>query len=222
MSVLDLTRQSGLIDGHRAESVTVRIIGAGAIGSHVAEVLAKMGIRHIWVQDFDTVESHNLPNQGYYLGDLGQPKVEALANRLAQGTGALVVPENTRLDDVADFQEEIVIAAVDSMEVRRLIFDSFAQSRASAVLLDGRMGARFGKVLFCEKRIPGRLQGYADTLHAGGLYQEPCTQKSTIFCAYGLAGVMGAFVAKYLMEETTHTSADIDFSHMFMDRVVGA
>jgi hypothetical protein len=217
--VLDLTRQSGLIDGARAENTSVRIIGAGAIGSHVAEVLAKMGVRHIWVQDFDTVESHNLPNQGYYLHELGKPKVDALAERLNVGTGAAVVAEFTKLEEPTPCRQEIIVAAVDSMETRRVIFDSFVRSPLSSVLVDGRMGARFGKVLFCEKQIPGRLQEYEETLHAGGLYQEPCTEKSTIFCAYGISGVIGAFIAKYLMEEPVQRSADIDFSHMYMDRV---
>ena len=158
--MLDLTRQSGLIDGERAENVTVRIIGVGAIGSHVAEVLSKMGVRHIWAQDFDTVEPHNLPNQGYYLNELGKPKVDALAERLNRGLGSAVVAENSRLDEVTPFPEEIIVSAVDSMDVRRLIFDSFVQSPRASVLVDGRMGARFAKVLFCEKQLPGRLQEY--------------------------------------------------------------
>ena len=198
--------------------LTVRIIGAGAVGSHIAEVLAKMGVRHIWIQDFDTVEPHNLPNQGFYQQDLGSLKVDALSRRLNDGLGTAVVPEPTRLEEGAVFKEEIVIAAVDSMETRKLIFDAFCHSPDSLVLLDGRMGARFGKVLFCDKTQSGALRAYEETLHAGGLYQEPCTQKSTIFCAYGLSGIMGAFCAKYLMEEPVPKSADVDFSNLFMDR----
>lgn len=217
--MLNMTRQSGLIDGERAGSITVRIVGSGAIGSHVAEVLAKMGVKNIVLQDFDTVESHNLPNQGFYLPDLGALKVEAVASRLETGLGVKIRTISDRLVGGERFDEEVVVAAVDSMEARAMIFQSFLAS-PSAVLIDGRMGARFGKVLFCEKRRDGSLDDYAATLHAGGLYVEPCTQKSTIFCAYGLAGIIGGFMAKYLMEESVPKSADIDFSHMYMDRQV--
>lgn len=216
--MLDLTRQSGLIDSARAGSTTVRIVGVGAIGSHVAEVLCKMGIRCITVQDYDTVESHNLPNQGYYLDEMGMRKVDALAGRLLRGTGAPVVVDPTKLEGATVFEEEIVVAAVDSMATRRLIYDNFLESPHSFILVDGRMGARFGQVHFVDKARPGRLSEYEGTLHQGGLYQEPCTAKSTIFCAYGLAGVIGAFIAKYLMEEKVAKSADIDFTNLYMDR----
>lgn len=217
--MLDLTRQSGLIPTDVAARTTVCIIGAGAIGSHVAEVLCKMGIRKIRVIDYDTIESHNLPNQGYYLDDLGKLKVEALAERLRRGTGAEVVADASKIEQITRFQEDVLIAAVDSMEVRRLIFDSFQASVRSEVLLDGRMGARVAQVHFVDK-TEERLSRYEGTLVSSSeTIQEPCTMRSTIFCAYGIASVMGALLAKHLMGETPQKVADLDFSHMFMDRV---
>lgn len=219
MSGLDFTRQSGLIPGEAAERTKVVVVGAGAIGSHVTEVLCKMGIRHIQVIDYDTIEPHNLPNQGYYLQDLGRLKVEALAERLGSGTGAQVVPVNQKLEGIERFDCDILISAVDSMAVRRLIFDSFICSTRCSMFIDTRMGARFGKVLLVRKDDES-MSRYESTLHSDDEgYQEPCTQKSTIFCAYGLSSVVGAVVAKYLMGEELVKSADVDFSNMFMDRV---
>lgn len=217
--MLDLTRQSGLIPTEVAANTSVCVIGAGAIGSHVAEVLCKMGIRKIRVIDYDTIEAHNLPNQGYYLDDLGKLKVEALAERLKRGTGAEVVADASKLERITRFQEDVMIAAVDSMDVRRLIFDCFQASTKCQVLLDGRMGARVAQVHFVDKteermsRYEGSLVPDSETI------QEPCTMRSTIFCAYGIASVMGALLAKHLMGETPQKVADLDFSHMFMDRV---
>jgi len=194
--MLDLTRQSGLIPGEVVARTRVCIVGAGAIGSHVAEVLAKMG---------------------FYLDDIGKLKSQALAERLSRGTGADVVWESEKLTEMRRFDEDVLIAAVDSMQVRRLIFDCFILSPQAQVLIDGRMGARFGQVHFVDK-TDERMSQYQQTLHQDGEgYQEPCTQKSTIFCAYGLSSVIGALLAKYLMGETPQRSADIDFSNMFMD-----
>lgn len=44
----------------------IHIIGIGAIGSHIAEMLVRMGLTNIHLYDFDTVEEHNIPNQMYF------------------------------------------------------------------------------------------------------------------------------------------------------------
>ena len=43
----------------------IHIIGVGAMGSRVAELLARLGIRKIHVWDMDTVEDKNITNQAY-------------------------------------------------------------------------------------------------------------------------------------------------------------
>lgn len=49
-------------DGAQAELMRLRvgIVGAGSVGSMVAEALARTGFRHIDLIDFDSVEDHNL------------------------------------------------------------------------------------------------------------------------------------------------------------------
>lgn len=217
--MLDLTRQSGLIPTELVQALRVCIVGAGAIGSHVAEVLCKMGVRQIHIIDYDTVEPHNLPNQGYYLEDLGKLKVEALKERLEKGTGAEITVSAEKLTKMQKIEADVLISAVDSMEVRELIFDCFRTSTNCQVLLDGRMGARVAQVHFVDNSPESRLR-YSKTLYSDGeSVQEPCTMRSTIFCAYGISSVMGALLAKHLMGETPHKVADMDFSHMIMDRV---
>lgn len=44
----------------REAKVPIHIIGVGAIGSHIAIQLAKLGIEEITVWDFDTVDDHNI------------------------------------------------------------------------------------------------------------------------------------------------------------------
>jgi molybdopterin/thiamine biosynthesis adenylyltransferase len=217
--MLDLTRQSGLIPTEAAQAIRVCIIGAGAIGSHVAEVLCKMGVRHIHIIDYDTVEPHNLPNQGYYLCDVGKTKVEALKERLERGTGAEVTASVEKLSGIKKFDADVLIAAVDSMAVRELIFDCFRASQNCQVLLDGRMGARVAQVHFVDRSPEARARYTKTLISDEETIQEPCTMRSTIFCAYGIASVMGALLAKHLMGETPQKVADMDFSHMIMDRV---
>lgn len=87
-----LSRTRGLLSLTGAESQlvtlahsTVLILGAGAIGSHVAWILAAHGVGHLIVLDDDDVEESNLNRQLLYTrDDIGRPKVEALVDHLMQ------------------------------------------------------------------------------------------------------------------------------------------
>ena len=197
---LDFTRQSTLIP-EGINRLRVTIIGAGAIGSHVAETLCKSGISELHIWDDDTVEAHNLPNQGFYLTEIGLPKVVALHDRLLLGTGVDIHAYHEKYVGGA-FGTDIVVSAVDSMEVRKEIFKNFMGDSDARVFVDGRMGARFGKVLTADKEVPESVANYASTLYSDAeALQEPCTARATIFCAYGLAALICATLVKWALEE---------------------
>ena len=60
----------------------IHIVGCGAIGSHVAEQLARYGLTKITLYDFDKVEAHNIANQLFTQEDIGKLKVRAVADYL--------------------------------------------------------------------------------------------------------------------------------------------
>jgi len=65
------------------------VIGAGSVGSIVAEGLARMGVQEITLIDFDHVEAVNLDRLLHVRrGDIGRAKVEVLAERLADSATA--------------------------------------------------------------------------------------------------------------------------------------
>lgn len=68
----------------RVQKARVGIAGLGGLGSHVAVALARTGIGHLHLVDFDTVEPSNLNRQYYTVRHLGQKKTEALAKQLAE------------------------------------------------------------------------------------------------------------------------------------------
>ena len=65
-------------------TVPIHIIGCGAIGSHIAEQLARMGCDNIHLWDFDTVSPHNVTNQMFIQSDITQPKVIAVAQMMME------------------------------------------------------------------------------------------------------------------------------------------
>lgn len=60
----------------------IHIVGCGAIGSHIAEQLTRMGCGNIHLWDFDTVEAHNITNQAFIEEDIGEQKVIAVARMM--------------------------------------------------------------------------------------------------------------------------------------------
>lgn len=60
----------------------VAVAGLGGIGSHVAVNLARSGIGHIHLVDFDTVDLTNLNRQAYTIQHVGRLKTEALKELL--------------------------------------------------------------------------------------------------------------------------------------------
>ncbi len=77
----------------------ITICGAGAIGSHLAENLARQGFQRFRVIDCDRVEEHNVNTQLYSVGDVGAWKVEVLRNRLFRAVEVEIDVVSRRLND---------------------------------------------------------------------------------------------------------------------------
>src|SRR5262245_4508807 len=73
-------RQEDLVPQARLADLAVTVIGVGAIGRQVALQLAAIGVEHLQLIDFDTVELTNTVTQGYFQDDIGLDKVEATQN----------------------------------------------------------------------------------------------------------------------------------------------
>lgn len=119
--MLDTRRHDQLFDPH-AFATPVHIVGVGGVGSHVARLLAKLGVGRnspVVVYDGDRVESYNIANQAYELEHVGVRKVEALREQYRRWSGGIEV------DIVPEFVQEqrafggIVFLCLDKMNVRK-------------------------------------------------------------------------------------------------------
>lgn len=66
----------------KVKQAKVGIAGCGGLGSAVAIALARTGVGHLLLVDFDVVEPSNLNRQQFFVDQIGQLKVEALAENL--------------------------------------------------------------------------------------------------------------------------------------------
>jgi tRNA A37 threonylcarbamoyladenosine dehydratase len=89
---IDFARRFGGIGrlyGERAlerfKTAHVCVIGVGGVGSWIVEALARSAIGHLTLIDLDNVAESNINRQIQALSDtIGQPKIEALRDRIAQ------------------------------------------------------------------------------------------------------------------------------------------
>ena len=192
-----LTRQSDLIPVEKLGQKVV-IIGAGAIGSHTTLALARMGFGNLEIWDYDLVSEENMNNQGYNISQIDTPKVEALACNVKNAIGFdISVVNDIYTGNVECLHDAIVIAAVDSMEVRKTIWKAVKKSTAK-MFIDPRMGAE-SALLYVRK--PDEVKSYEATLYKDDeAIREPCTAKSTIYCANLLSGIVVKAVKDIVMD----------------------
>lgn len=143
----------------RLAAAKVLLVGAGGLGSPCAMYLAAAGVGELTVCDPDEVELSNLQRQVAYAGDdIGRPKVEALASRLARlNPDVDVHPVQVRLSGAAlkDLVSgcDLVIDATDHFESR------FAINRACVEhgrpLVSGAAIRWEGQVAVFDSRLPG-------------------------------------------------------------------
>lgn len=120
----------------------VHIIGCGAIGSTVAEMLARIGVPSICLWDMDTVDEYNITNQMYRFKDINKPKVLALADILLEINPDLEVRTVAQGYRVGGFQMPIqgyVFLCVDNIDLRREIVEENLDNPNIKAMFDFRM-----------------------------------------------------------------------------------
>lgn len=75
-------RAKGLLEVDALSGKRVLIIGLGSGGAPIAVELAKAGVGHFILADFDRVELHNLPRHICTVNDLGRLKTDAVADAI--------------------------------------------------------------------------------------------------------------------------------------------
>ncbi len=100
-SVRQLATRGQLPRDLRAQKVA--LIGAGAVGSAVAELLVRGGVKALTIVDGDVLEAGNLVRHTLQLDDIGRSKARALAVRLnLSAPHVTVLPITARFPDVTE------------------------------------------------------------------------------------------------------------------------
>lgn len=133
----------------KISNAAVAIAGLGGLGSHVAVMLARAGVGHLLLVDFDTVDITNLNRQAYTCEHIGRKKTEALGQILkeinpyieVQMKDCYVNPEN--LTELFGGYR-IICEAFDKAEAKAMLVNTVLKEMKETFVVSGSGMAGYG------------------------------------------------------------------------------
>jgi tRNA A37 threonylcarbamoyladenosine dehydratase len=129
----------------RLQEATVTVVGLGAVGGYAVEGLARAGVGHLRVVDFDRIRSHNINRQIVAVeSTIGMKKTRAIADRVAE------INPNCRVDaldlfadqetakEILDPPPDLLIDAIDSLNPK---FELLVAGHELGIPIISSMGA---------------------------------------------------------------------------------
>ncbi|MCL2409369.1 MAG: sulfur carrier protein ThiS adenylyltransferase ThiF [Oscillospiraceae bacterium] len=157
----------------RMKAGKVAVAGVGGLGSHIAVMLARMGVGELLLVDFDAVEPSNLNRQHYTINHLGSLKTEAMRSQLAEinpfieiRTRDIKITAQNAAEVFAGY--DIVVEAFDNPEAKAELIESLLSAGDTKIVAASGM-AGFGSANMITTRrrlknlyICGDLESEAD------------------------------------------------------------
>jgi len=125
---------------------SVLIIGCGALGTHMADLLVRAGIGRVVICDPDKIELSNLPRQTLFSeSDIGKNKAAVAKDALAKANQDVEIIEYQESFDAQTAEKiaenvNLIMDATDNMESRYFI-NEFAKSKKVPWIYSGVVGA---------------------------------------------------------------------------------
>lgn len=185
----------------------IHIIGCGAVGSTIAEQIARLGIKEVHLYDFDTVSTHNITNQMFFEQQIGQAKVEALTGILKLINSDIVVIRHPEGWKPGTALAGYVFLAVDNIDTRKeIVKDNLFNTNIKA-MFDTRMRLTDAQA-FAAKWTPEGKKFLQDTMNftreeaANSTPVSACgttlsvTPTVRIICSYVVANLINVLLEK--------------------------
>jgi molybdopterin/thiamine biosynthesis adenylyltransferase len=176
--------------------LSVIVLGAGGIGSHLTYALCRQGYE-IFIYDDDRVEIHNIGSQLYNVNHIGKNKAEIAVNYCKEFGNATAYPMGRfEADSPID---NIVFSCFDNMKYRKIAFDKWLEHQLSKdaaykakhpkevnAFIDMRMDAESWQVYLVNNKKDA--EEYVKTLFEDSEVPDaPCSYKATCHTGVGVA-----------------------------------
>jgi sulfur carrier protein ThiS adenylyltransferase len=146
----------------KLKGTCIGIAGCGGLGSNCAMALARAGVGHLVIADFDVVSKENLDRQYYFLDQVGQKKVVALQDNLRRVNPDIVVEaHDLRLgpDEVLRIFKDcqVIVEAFDRADMKLMIIETVTERMADRFIVAGSGLAGYGNNNDLRTRRLGNL-----------------------------------------------------------------
>lgn len=138
----------------------VAIAGLGGLGSNIAIMLARTGIGHLLLIDFDTVEPSNLNRQHYFIKHLSMPKTSALKEQINDINPFITVETKTVFIDETNIKTlfkdyELVCEAFDNPVCKATLVNTLLTELTSTKIVasSGMAGYESSNIIKTEKKM---------------------------------------------------------------------
>lgn len=143
---------------HKAQ---VAVAGLGGLGSNIAVSLARIGVGHLHLIDFDEVDLTNLNRQHYFIKHIGMKKTDAIKEILMNINPYLDIRTDcmkvTREDIPLLFEkEDYICEAFDRAEEKAMLVNGVRECFPDKILVAGNGMAGYGKSDEIKTRKVGR------------------------------------------------------------------
>jgi tRNA A37 threonylcarbamoyladenosine dehydratase len=147
-------RLFGVEGSRRLHRAHVCVVGIGGVGSWAVEALARSGVGALTLVDLDDICVSNVNRQIHALdGEIGRPKVEAMAQRVrAIHPGCAVRPlhaffTESNADEILRPRFDYVLDAIDSISKKCLLIAKCREKKVPVFVVGGAGGRRHATAL---------------------------------------------------------------------------
>ena len=141
----------------KISNTVVLIAGCGGLGTNQAQILQRIGVKKIYLVDYDKIEASNLNRQVLYsYDDINEDKVMVAKKKLNQNnlkTKIIAVKQKIDDDFIIPTDVNIVLDALDNYEARIIIEKKILKKNLP--FIHGGINSMYGQVttITTESRI---------------------------------------------------------------------
>ena len=191
----------------------VILAGVGGIGSYVAYLLARLGIRSLFMYDDDVVEMSNMAGQLYRRSDISKFKTDAMSDIISQFTTFASANSITEKFDDNSEAADIMICGFDNMVARRTFFDKWrrhvsdSKNRENCLFIDGRLSAEYLQVYCLTGEDDALIEEYGKValFEDSEAEHEVCSYKQTSF----IANMIGSIIVNLFVNFVANQCGDM-------------
>lgn len=200
----------------------IHIIGCGAVGSTIAENLARLGIRELILWDFDNVEEHNIANQMFFLHQVNKSKMDAVEEICKMVNPEISIKKKGIYTD--EILSGYLFICPDSIKVRRTILETNLGNPNILGVFEGRMRLTDAQHFASDwstldkKRALLNTMNFTDDEAAADTPVSACgTTLSVNFTVRCLVSLMVANFVKFILTGELQKMITLDLSTFVID-----